>query len=249
MKEAAYIDSLAKEYYDYYYGENAEGDPAEIDELIMGDSINDQIQSYAAVAEPSEIIKMLGYTYSASQIGLQLAKIGALMSLSTALPFVQMLSIITGAGLLILAMIVSYCSVAVGVNQQLGLWYVKHINSMEEARQISIRVAAEEKRGYKFWYAGLANWFGLGGIKVGAPIANVTVAVGVVRINDMNQNVFAVNISWAERLARESTDPGTSIEHHTAHEKEGLQALNVPHFHARVNGDHGKCHIFYPGTY
>ena len=102
----------------------------------MGDSINDQIQSYAAVAEPSEIIKMLGYTYSASQIGLQLAKIGALMSLNTALPFVQMLSIITGAGLLILTMIVSYCSVAVGVNQQLGLWYAKHINSMEEARQI-----------------------------------------------------------------------------------------------------------------
>ncbi len=129
------------------------------------------------------------------------------MSLSAALPFMQMLAIITGVGIIMLTMIVSYCAVAVGVNRQLGIWYARQLTYMENARAISARVAIEEKNGCKYWHAGLANWFGLGGIAIGPAMKTVAEAKAVVLENDMYHNVFAVNESYAVSLASSTSVP------------------------------------------
>lgn len=248
-EEAKYIDSLANDYYEYYYGENAIGDPVDIDAIIMGEPVKNGIEQYAAVVEPVSIIEALGYYYNASQIAGQLAKIGALMSLGTALPFIHMLGVITGAGILAITLVIAYCAVAVGVNNQLLLWYARNFDSIVDAKQITARIAVENEEGVRFWYAYKANWFGQGGIRIGDAMKTKEEAQGVILANSENINVFTTGPSLAAMLARSCSVAGVAPigpECHLKNREGKPQPLNVWHYHAQyANGIHGATHVFY----
>lgn len=254
MEEVEYIDSLAQEYYNYYYGEGAQGDPSELDAIIE-QNITDGPVPYSAVAlQPSEIIQTLGYTYSASQIAAQLAKVGGLMLLGSALPFIHMLEIIVGAGILLAAMAVAYSAVAVGVNNQLLIWYSKHFNEMVGSKETTIRIALEEKKGVQYWYAYPAEWGGYGGIMIGIAMKNVQEAMWVVAQNVYYNNVFTKHQSMARHLAEQCSASGLtagSPEQHIFVEDKvtgewSFKPLNCWHYHAKLKGNvPGNTHIFF----
>ncbi|BCJ93641.1 hypothetical protein acsn021_12100 [Anaerocolumna cellulosilytica] len=245
--EIQIIDNLASEYYEYYvvYGElpkiDSEYTPL-ADNYLMDNNTFITTNSYAG--DYSELMKQLGYTFTLSDIAMHLVQIGNYLNIGSALPFLNLVALIVGMGFIVIGTIaIAYSAVAVGANNLILQWYTNASVNLTLARQNTAAIIAQRENGAKYWRAYLANWGGLGGIRVGDPISLET-AASLIRVNTMSTNVFTYDYFYAITAANAAYGYGASgPECHNS-----VYLLNFQHVHALLSPNinhHGKSHIFF----
>lgn len=137
---------------------------------------------------------------------------------------------------------IAYAAIAVTVNELILTWYVYSGVNLTAARQNTVAIVAQYDSGTRYWIAYLADYYGLGGIRIADPIPH-TFAQEIVLRNNMFDNVFAMNYSDAVFLATYAY--GNGFFGPEAH-RDGGKILNMQHVHARlIHGGRGNCHVFF----
>lgn len=239
--EVKLIDDLASTYYDYYVEHGELPVSVDLNKDINSDS-SDLVTTYAA-ADYSMIMKDIGYTYTVEQIAAQLVAIGTYLKISSALPFLNLLALVVGMGIIAFtAITVAYCAVAIGANDLILTWYIREAQNLLNARTSTATLVAQKEQGAQFWDAYLVNYSGMGGIRVGRVLTKEE-AIGIVKMNQINPNVLAINFSLAGMLGTEAFRVGFKPDepHYT-----DTYPLNMIHVHAYTKpGILGITHIFY----
>jgi len=258
--EITIIDRMANEYFNYF---KANGVTKEDIMDIANSSVNDSNQkssklfnnklnniiNYSNITLSSTstyystlVYDITGYSFTYEQIAAQLASLGVLMNLSSALPFLEYLAILAGAVIITLAIAVAYLAVAVAVHNLILTWYLDIAYKLEIALSNTRVLVAQYEHGYRYWRAYLANYGGRGGILIGDPIPYPT-AIDIVLIDISTYNVFAMTHGDAMFLAQ--TAYGIGYTNPEVHRQNGKD-LNVQHIHALKPGNgRGNCHIFF----
>ena len=255
--EVALIDSIAKEYYNYFKDNNIEEEIYTIaTDISSGKEISvlpnvttNSISPFSSVfsdgvLDYSYYVKeVTGQTFTLSQIGIQLAALGTKLNLGAALPFLEFLALLAGGIILTLTIAILYSAIAVGVNDLILTWYQYSSVNLTAAKQNTMAIVAQQKNGAKYWRAYLANYGGLGGIAISDPIT-YSQASELVKLDMSTVNVFAFNYSDAAYLATYAY--GFGFTNPEAHRDNG-KILNMQHVHAYITQGkiHGKCHIFF----
>ncbi|WFR58145.1 hypothetical protein QA584_03520 [Anaerocolumna sp. AGMB13025] len=245
--EVEIIDNLAKEYYEYYtaYGEFPNSDSLINNSQNITPSLITPAYSYAG--DYSELMKGLGYTFTVDQIARQLVSIGTYINIGSAFPFLDLVALIAGMGLITFtAIVIAYSAVAVGANNLILTWYVNSASDLLNARTTTAAVVVQKQQGAKYWSAYLVDYKGLGGIRVAEPIT-IDKAITKVLANNSYAGVFTYEINIATHLAQQAS-PIYGYKKDPAHNS-GKQIYNLPHVHIRMNasGTPGLTHIWYLG--
>lgn len=227
--EVKKIDSIANEYFAYFTNTG---------------EIPTVYETYAALTY-SEIMGQLDYTYTYNQIAIHLVSIASYMGLSSAFPFLSLVALVAGIGLIgFSSLVIAYSAIAVGTNNLISTWYIKHYRELEDSRQITAAVITQKENGARYWRCTLSNIGGLGGIKVHEVIQEYK-AISLIIDNNYFQNVLAVDVTTAGHVATLAS-PLYGFTMDSAHDA-GKYPLNRPHFHIirdRMQ-THGLTHIFY----
>lgn len=243
--EVKIIDSLAKDYYDYY---SLNGEFPNLDRLTSDaqNRTSDLISPYYSYAgDYSELMKDLGYTFTIEQIAIHLVSIGNYINFGAAFAFLGLVALIIGMGLLTFtAMVIAYSAVAVGANNLILTWYLNSSTQLLNARTTTAAVVAQKQQGATYWAAYLVNYMGLGGIKV-AEALTVPKALEKVHNNSSYAGVFTYNTTLAISLAKQAS-PVFGYKLDDAHNVE-KQIFNLPHAHIKTDAGAGQglTHIWY----
>ncbi|MBE5966658.1 MAG: hypothetical protein E7255_06790 [Lachnospiraceae bacterium] len=236
--EVELIDNLADTYYNYYteHGEL----PVSVDLSQTGDN---QITA-STTADYSTIMQNVGYNFTIEQIAAQLVAIGTYINISSAFPFLGLLALVVGMGLIAFTSItIAYCAVAVGANNLILTWYVSSLHNLINARTTTTAILAQKEQGAEYWKAYLVNYQGMGGIQVVNTISEQD-ALAIVLANQVDPNVLAVDINHAAYLGTIAS-PQYGITFDKPH-KLAERPLNMYHVHANTGPQHsGITHIFY----
>ena len=259
--EIAIIDKIANEYYNYFVenGVTSE-DVKEMVKSTGNEDLNKSTSLFSGkinnlISEPSISVlsagtldysalvqQVTGYNYTFNQIGAQLASIGILMNLASAIPFLDLLALLAGGIIVTLVIAVAYSVIAVRVNDLILTWYAYSGVNLTASRLNTVAIVSQYDNGARYWKAYLSNYAGLGGITVTIPITYHDAGI-IVKKNNSFDNVFAMHYSDAALLATSAY--GNGFIGPEAHRPNG-QVLNMQHVHAKlVSGAHGLCHIFF----
>lgn len=241
--EVRQIDELANNYYNYYVVQDSVSSSINLYDTILNNSFSEKL-AVSSTADYSMFMKDLGYTFTVQQIAAQLVSIGVYMNIGGAMPFLSLAALIVGMGLIAFtAITVAYCGVAVGVNNLILTWYINSSNNLLNARTRTATLVAQKEQGVIYWEAYLVNYEGKGGITITRPVTE-NEALGIVKINLINPNVFAVSLSAALYLGSKAS-PQYGIKMDEPHNV-AVQPFNLYHVHANTGpGIQGNTHIFY----
>lgn len=232
LEEVETIDYLAGLYYDYY---EVNGYTDDIE------SVN--IPMTYATPTNSEVMLSIDYSYTVYEIASHLARIGKLMSLTGALPFLCLASMLTGIALFVYSIATIYSALGDAVNEQISIWYVKSIEKLYNSKIKTAVVCGDIIQGKKYWSAHRVDINGLGGVVPDYWVDENTAKL-IVGTNDEHYGLLCKEMGEASYIITSAGYSPYGPETHD-HVDGVYKPLNQPHFHPMLNSIKLKTHIWY----
>lgn len=237
----AELDELAQQYYDYYqeYGEYPSSDT----------------ELYISANTAINYLNSAGFAITASSFAELAASLGSLAGIGTALPAVIVVCIILGVTYAACTSELSSSGVkklddkASSVATEVGTHVTTNKSEAKSNAREAVITSADywrNRRNYEYFECVVTDIDGLGGIIVGEPISEAEAIARVKKNKKFKYDVFCTSASAAAALATAASEDGEPYFHFahivTSH---GIKPYNLEHYHATIDGDIGKAHIFY----
>lgn len=233
-------EEFAKEYYDYskVYGKL----PVNVDD--KANTSRGELRALPNAVTYDSNFMQAGYYLTSQQIGAYLAVLSQIVGAS--FPYLGLLALVLGCALIVggaMYLYYDYCST---IDAQVTSWFGSSSQNIVNASAITQAMVYQRiMYNYKYWTADLANYCGLGGVRVGSPITYTT-ARTIISQNHVNYNIISVVSTDATAAC---AGQGLSWCFHSAHTTDSYgnyKPLNLWHIH-RVypGGVQGQSHAFF----
>lgn len=237
----AELDELAQQYYDYYqeHGEYPSYD----------------VELYISANMAIDYLNAAGFAITASSFAELAASLGSLAGIGSALPAVIVVCIILGVTYAACTADLSSSGVkkldskVFSVVTEVGNSVTTNRSEAKSNAREAVITSADywrNRREYEYFECVTTDTDGLGGIIVGEPISEAEAIARVKKNVKFKYDVFCTSANAASALATAASEDGVPY-FHFAHiqTKHGNKPYNLEHYHATIDGDIGKAHIFY----
>lgn len=239
QEELKELDTLAKEYYDYY--------------IENGSFPSNNTSTYAYISSSFQVVTILsgaGISISVGDLAQLAAKMGILAGIDGPLPVGDVCAIMLGVTFIIYSGLDYYKLInlhrnreAVGQAVRETVYSLPATENAKKAITTSKVYADNARIGHKYFACSLNDGSG-GGIIIEGPI-NETVAISRLKRNfaNYNSNVFSVSSSLAYDIATKAGHGAAKLNsaHHIFN-----QPLNLPHYHPTDSrGEQTNSHSFF----
>lgn len=237
----AELDELAQQYYDYYqeYGEYPSSDT----------------ELYISANTAINYLNTAGFAITSSAFAELAASLGSLAGIGTALPAVIVVCIILGVTYAACTSDLSSSGVkkldskASSVATEVGAHVTTNKTKAKSNAREAVITSADywrNRRNYQYFECVVTDTDGLGGVIVGKPLSEAEAIARVKKNRKFKYDVFCTSASAASALAIAASEDGVPYFHFAHIEtKHGIKPYNLEHYHATIDGDIGKAHIFF----